>query len=214
MKLYSYWRSSAAYRVRIVLNLKGLVASEDYQIVPVSLLDAEHQSDEYLAINPTGLVPALQLDDGRVLTQSTAIIEWLDTVYPHPALQPQDAFERARVMSWVQIIACEIHPLNNIGVMNFLKSSFSVEPSEVVTTWYYYWLRRGFDPLEKELSAAPYCYGETPTIADAYLIPQVYNAMRFKFDFTDYPKIMSIWDTCNQLDAFQRALPEHQPDAN
>lgn len=210
MKLYSYWRSSAAYRVRIALNLKGL----EYETVSLELLKGEHKGPDYLALNPAGLVPALQLDDGRMLTQSTAIIQWLDASYAEPPFMPLDAFEQARVMSWVQTIACEIHPMNNVGVMNFLKEPLGVAPEEVVTTWYFKWLKRGFDPLEQQISASPYCYGEMLTMADIYLIPQVYNALRFKFDFSDYPKIFSVWEYCNRSQAFDRAYPENQPDAS
>lgn len=209
MKLYSYWRSSAAYRVRLALNLKGL----DYETVPLRMLQGEHKQADYLSLNPQGLVPALVLDDGRVLSQSTAIIQWLDENYSEPAFMPPDSFERARIMSWVQTVACEIHPLNNLGVMNFLKGPMGVDADVVTTTWYFKWLQRGFDYLEPELAGTPYCHGEALTMADLYLIPQVYNAQRFKFDFSQYPKIESIWHSCNGLDAFQAAFPENQPDA-
>lgn len=209
MKLFSYWRSSAAYRVRIALKLKGL----EYELHPLDMLAGDHKSEQYLALNPAGLIPTLQLSDGRCLTQSTAILLWLEADYPEPALLPDDSFEQARVMSWVQTVACEIHPLNNIGVMNFLKSELDVPAEAVSSTWYFHWLKRGFDTLEAELSGAPYCHGEQLTLADVYLVPQVYNARRFKFDFSRHPKIASICEACNKLPAFIDALPENQPDA-
>lgn len=209
MKLFSYWRSSAAYRVRIALNLKGL----EYQLFALNMLAGDHKSEEYLALNPAGLIPTLQIPDGRCLTQSTAILLWLEANYPEPALLPEDSFEQARIMSWVQTIACEIHPLNNIGVMNFLKSDMNVAPDAVTSSWYYHWLRRGFDPLEAEISAGPYCYGDTLTLADLYLVPQVYNALRFEYDMSAHPKIVAICEACNSLSPFIDAMPENQPDA-
>jgi maleylpyruvate isomerase len=209
MRLFSYWRSSAAYRVRIALNLKGI----EYETVALHLLQGEHKRDDYLALNPLGLVPALELDDGRVLTQSTAIIQWLNDSYPTPPFLPEDSFESARIMSWVHTVACDIHPLNNVGVMNFLKEPLGVDPEQVRTTWYHKWLRRGFDSLETQLTDGPYCYGDSLTMADIYLVPQVYNAHRFKLDFSNFPRIQSICDQCNKLDAFKAAQPENQPDA-
>jgi maleylacetoacetate isomerase len=209
MKLYSYWHSSAAYRVRIALHHKGV----EYELVPVNLLASEHKAEDYLRVNPVGLVPALELDDGRHLTQSTAILHWLESRYPEPALLPEDPFEQARVLGWAQTVACEIHPLNNVAVLNFLKAELSVAPDSVNTTWYYHWLERGLDALEAEIVAAPYCHGAALTLADLYLVPQLYNARRFKFDLQAYPKLLSVWDACNALPAFQDALPQNQPDA-
>lgn len=209
MKLFSYWRSSAAYRVRIALNIKGL----DYELQALNMLTADHKQDDYLAINPAGLIPTLQLDDGRCLTQSTAILLWLEATYPQPALMPGDSFEQARIMGWVQTVACEIHPLNNIGVLNYLKSDMGVTPEDASGTWYAHWLRRGFDTLEEEITGAPYCHGADLTLADLYLVPQVYNALRFNYDMTAHPKIAAVCEACNHLPAFIDAMPENQPDA-
>ncbi|MEP5764283.1 MAG: maleylacetoacetate isomerase [Halieaceae bacterium] len=209
MKLYSYWRSSAAYRVRIALNLKGL----DYQTVPVNLLKQEHKAPDYLDRNAAGLVPTLELDDGRCLTQSTAIIQWLDAEYPEPALLPTDNFERARVLSMANTVACEIHPLNNMGVLNYLKAEYDAD-QEQLNQWMYHWLDRGFSTLESEISAAPYCCGEQLTMADLLLVPMVYNALRFNYDLASrQAKVYAVWQACNEQQAFIDAQPENQPDA-
>ena len=209
MKLYSYWRSSAAYRVRIALNLKGLA----YEYSPINLLQAEHKNPEYLAINPAGLVPALELDDGRSLGQSTAIIQWLEAEYPEPALLPADNYDRARVLAMTNTVACEIHPLNNMGVLNYLKAELGTSDEQNVE-WMYNWLDRGFTTLEREIAAAPYCIGESVTMADILLVPMVYNALRFKYELKDMqPKVFSVWQACNELQPFIDAQPEDQPDA-
>jgi maleylpyruvate isomerase len=209
MKLYSYWRSSAAYRVRIVLNLKGLEA----EYCAVNLLQKEHKADDYLARNAAGLVPTLELDDGRYLTQSLAIINWLEAEYPDPPLLPADHFERARVQSMANTVACEIHPLNNMSILNYLKAEYDAD-QERLNHWMYTWLDRGFSTLEAEIAAAPYCHGDTVTLADVLLVPMVYNALRFEYPLADkQPKVLSVWDACNQLDAFINARPEKQPDA-
>jgi len=209
MKLYSYWRSSAAYRVRIVLNQKGIECEQ----VAVNLLKGEHREAAYLAINPAGLVPALQFDDGRCLSQSTAIIHWLDSEYPQPPLLPDDAFARAQVLSWVYTVACEIHPLNNIGVLNYLKSELGADQAQTLA-WLHAWFKRGFSSLETSISAAPFCYSDRITLADIFLVPMVYNALRFDYDMvTLHPKVMAVYEACNTLPAFIAARPENQPDA-
>lgn len=209
MKLHSYWRSSAAYRVRIALNLKGI----EYAYAPVNLLEGEHKSPDYLALNPAGLVPTLELDDGRCLTQSLAIIDWLDTEYPDPPLLPSDSFERARVRSMANTVACEIHPLNNIGVLNYLRAGFDADEQQV-TDWMHYWLDRGFSTLEAEIQAAPYCNGSELCLADLLLVPMVYNALRFNYPLEQkQPKVYRVWQACNALQPFIDAQPEHQPDA-
>ena len=210
MKLYSYWRSSAAYRVRIALNFKGL----DYQYSPVNLLKAEHRGADYLAVNPAGLVPTLELDDGRFLAQSTAIIQWLEAQYPEPALLPSDNYDRARVLAMANTVACEIHPLNNMSVLNYLKAELGTSDEQNVE-WMYNWLERGFSTLETEIAAAPYCFGDSVTMADVLLVPMVYNALRFKYELESMqPKIYSVWQACNELTAFIDAQPENQPDAS
>lgn len=209
MQLYSYFRSSAAYRVRIVLNYKGI----DYQHIGINMLVNEQRSDDFLALNPQGLVPALCLDDGTMLTQSTAILEWLEEVYPEPPLYPQDLIERAKVRMIVNAIACDIHPLNNLRVLKYLKNELGVG-DEQKAAWYQHWIAMGFDAVERQISGAPYARGDSISLADVYLIPQVYNALRFKQDMAPYPKILSIYRACNLLDAFAAAAPEAQPDSN
>jgi maleylacetoacetate isomerase len=208
MELFTYFRSSAAYRVRIALNLKGI----DHRLTPVNLLTGEQRDAAYRALNPQGLLPALKLDSGELLTQSTAILEYLETVYPQTPLLPADPLAAAQVRAWANLIACDIHPVDNLRVLKYLKGTLNVSDDEK-TAWYLHWITEGFDVLETQLTAAPYCYGSEVTLADLYLIPQVYNALRFKLDLSAYPKIQSIWDTCNRLPAFDAARPENQPDS-
>jgi maleylacetoacetate isomerase len=208
MKLYTYWRSSAAYRVRIALNLKTV----PHSLVPVNLLQGEHQSGSYSLTNPYGLVPALETDDGQVLQQSFAIIEWLEEVYPEPALLPSNALERARARGWALSIACEVHPLNNVGVTHFLRTDLGADDA-AVTAWMNHWFERVFKPLEADINAAPYCLGDKVSLADVFLVPQVYNALRFGFDMSDYPRLLSVYQACNALPSFTAAAPERQADA-
>ncbi|MCZ6832098.1 MAG: maleylacetoacetate isomerase [Gammaproteobacteria bacterium] len=209
MKLYGYWRSSAAYRVRIALQLKGI----DCQQVTVNLLKGEQGAAAYLAVNPAGLIPALELDDGRYLSQSTAIIQWLDSEHPQPPLLPDDAFDRAQVLSCVYTVACEIHPLNNIGILNYLKSELGADKAQTLA-WMTAWFKRGFASLEASISAAPYCFGDRVTMADIFLVPMAYNALRFDYDLGSlHPKVMAVYEACNTLPAFGDARPENQPDA-
>jgi maleylacetoacetate isomerase len=209
MKLYSYWRSSAAYRVRIALQLKGIRA----HYVPVNLLEAEHKSDDYLARNPAGLVPTLELDNGRCLTQSLAIIDYLESTHPTPALLPAEPLQKARVQSMAYTVACEIHPLNNMGVLNYLKAEYDADQKRL-NHWMYHWLDRGFSTLEAEIDAAPYAAGAAVTLADVLLVPMAYNALRFDYPLAGkHPKVHAVWQACNQLPAFQAARPEVQPDA-
>ncbi|BDT60148.1 maleylacetoacetate isomerase [Massilia varians] len=213
MKLYTYFRSSAAYRVRIALNLKGL----DYQAVPVHLLreGGQHLMDDYLTINPSGLVPALQ-DDRMTLTQSMAIIEYLDEVYPLVPLLPKDAVGRARVRELAQIIACDIHPVNNLRVLKYLVKHLG-QSEEAKTDWYRHWVIEGLRSLEahlaRNLGTGLFCHGDTPTIADCFLVPQVFNARRFDIDIDAYPTIARIDALCVDLPAFKAAHPSQQPDA-
>ena len=210
MRLYSYYRSSAAYRVRIALALKGV----NYDYVAVNLLRAQQKSGDYMAKNPQGLVPALETDDGELIAQSVAIMEWLEETGAGPALLPADPLLRARVRSAVNSIACDVHPLNNISVLNHLQNPLGVSP-EQVQAWYAQWIYRGYDAIEKTLEAhsGRCCFGDEPSMADACLIPQTYNALRFKVDISDYPNIQRVCAHCNTLPAFVSAAPENQPDA-
>jgi maleylacetoacetate isomerase len=210
VRLYSYYRSSAAYRVRIGLALKGL----DYDYVAVNLLKAQQKSSDYMAANPQGLVPALETDDGALIAQSLAILEWLEETAPGAALLPSDPLQRALVRSTVNSITCDIHPLNNLSVTNYLQNPLGVTP-EQVQQWYAQWIYRGYDAIEKTLQryAGSCCFGDQPTLADVCLIPQTYNAVRFKIDLDAYPNICRVWDYCNRLPAFIAAHPDQQPDA-
>ncbi len=210
MKLYSYWRSSAAYRVRIALNIKGI----DYQYCPVNLLNDEHRAAAYLAINPAGLVPSLTLADGRQLNQSLAIIQWLESEYPQPALLPEDHYQRAQVLEMAYTIACEIHPLNNMSILKYLRTEYAADESQT-TRWMHQWLQRGFNTLEQQVSATPFATGETIGLVDLLLVPMAYNAIRFNYPLQQqHPKLFAIWQTCNTLQPFIDALPENQTDAN
>lgn len=210
MKLYSYFRSSAAFRVRIALNLKGL--SYDTQAVHLLKQGGEQHSAEYAAINPSELVPTL-LDQQYVLTQSLSILEYLEEAYPKTALLPQNLQQRAQIRAFAQHIACEIHPLNNLRVLQYLEQTLAVSNSEKMA-WYQHWIKLGFHSLEQQLqhSNGKYCFGEQASFADCCLIPQIYNAKRFQIDLTEYPKIQSIYTHCMQLAAFQQAAPEQQAD--
>jgi maleylacetoacetate isomerase len=211
MKLYDYVRSSAAYRVRIALHLKGVA----YEAIPISLLDGKQQGDDYRALNPTGLVPSLAIDDQGsgegILGQSLAIIEYLEECYPEPALLPAMPFARARARALALQVACDIHPLNNLRVLKYLTGELGLG-EEQKTRWYHHWLKQGLTPLEQQLSASdtPFCCGDTPTLADICLIPQLYNAHRFKLDMTPYPRLITIEQACNRLEAFQLAHPDQQ----
>lgn len=213
MKLYDYFRSSAAYRVRIALNLKGIRPDER---TFVHLRIGSQRAQDYLALNPQGLVPALALDDGSVLTQSLAIIEYLDETHPEPALLPAHPAARARVRSLALLIACEIHPLNNLRVLNYLLGTMGVS-KEQKDGWYRYWIDVGFEALEKRLArereTGSYCHGDAPTLADVCLVPQVANARRFDIDLSPYPTLTRIDATCRALAAFADAAPDKQPDA-
>lgn len=211
MKLYNYFRSSASFRVRIALNLKGL----PYEYVPVHIARGEHKQAAWAGHLPEGLVPSLELDDGTLLTQSMAIVEYLDETQPGAKLLPADALGRARVRALSQIVACEIHPINNLRVLKYLVHELKVE-EEPKNTWYRHWVRTGLQAFEKQLAAAPsgrFCHGDTPTLADCCLVPQIFNGQRFKVDFSGLPRTMAAFEACMALDAFQRAQPSACPDA-
>ena len=214
MKLYSYFRSSAAYRVRIALNLKSL----SYEVLPVNLVNqgGEQHSPAYEQVNAQKLIPSIVVDDG-ILSQSLAIIEYLEEVQPTPALLPSDPYKRALMRSWVLIIACEIHPLNNLRVLNYLKQSFSIAKEQIEENWYPHWIKAGFDAIETNLSKQRdfrFSMGNDPGLFEVFLVPQVYNAKRYNVDLSVYPKISAINDACMQMPAFIQASPEQQIDAN
>lgn len=215
MKLYGYWRSSAAYRVRIALNLKGISAEQ----LSVHLVrdGGEQHKAAYSALNPLELVPTLVMDDeldADALSQSLAIIEYLDEIHPQSSLLPASALERAHVRAMALTVACEIHPLNNLRVLQYLTQTLGVDEA-AKNTWYHHWVASGFAALEILLKrhSGRYCFGDTVTLADLCLVPQVYNAQRFNVDLTPYPNIMRVWTECNQLEAFADAAPERQADA-
>lgn len=212
MKLHGYFRSSAAFRVRIALNLKGLT----YEQAFVHLRKGEQSAPGFLKLNPQGLVPALE-DGAHVLTQSLAIIEYLDETHPNPPFLPKTSVERARVRALALIVACEIHPLNNLRVLNYLKNDLEVS-NEQHDGWYRHWIATGFRSLEALLAAggtARFCHGDAPSLADICLVPQVFNAKRFNTEAElrpAYPTVFRVFDNCMKLPAFDNARPEKQPD--
>ena len=210
MKLYTYFRSSAAYRVRIALNLKGL----QYDMVPIHLTKdgGQQRKPEFQKVNPQMRVPALELSSGDVLTQSLAIIEYLDDIEPEPPFLPADALERANVRALAQVVACDIHPLNNLVTLQYLKRSLKQEQTEI-DVWYHHWVTEGFKALEQMLRPGPYAYGAHVSLADICLVPQVFNARRLKVPLDAFPKIVSVEQACLKLPAFDKARPENQPDA-
>ncbi len=210
MKLYSYFRSSAAYRVRIALNLKGLA----YETSAVHLIkDGGHnRRPEFRAINPQMRVPALITDDGDTLIQSLAIIEYFDETHPDPPLLPRDPVARAKVRALAQLVACDIHPLNNTSSLRYLKNQLGREQS-ALDAWYHHWVLEGFEALEALIEPGPYAWGNAVTLADICLVPQVANARRLKVPLDKFPKIVGVDAACGKLPAFDRARPENQPDA-
>lgn len=215
MKLFNYFRSSASFRVRIALNLKGL--PYDYQ--PVHLVKGEQRAPDYTRLVPDGLVPMLEVD-GAHLTQSMAIIEYLDECHPQPALLPPDPLGRARVRALAQSIACEIHPINNLRVLQYLSRELKVS-DEAKNAWYAHWVRQGLESFELQLQAqaqaqtpSRFCHGEQPTLADCCLVPQIFNAQRFKVDLAGLGRTMAVFESCMALPAFQQAQPSQCPDCD
>ena len=210
MKLYTYFRSSAAFRVRIALNLKGLA----YEPAFVHLGKGEHHQPAYAAVNPQGLLPALEVDGAR-LAQSIAIMEYLEETHPQPPLLPKDPLGRARVRSLSLIVACEIHPLNNPRVLKYVKNTLG-HTQEEVDAWVRHWIADGLAKLEAELArtgTGRHCHGDAPSMADCCLVPQIFNARRFECDLKPYPTVTRVFDACMRLEAFDRAQPSKQPDA-
>ncbi len=209
MKLFTYWRSSAAWRVRIALAVKGI----NYEAVPISLIagGGQQHSDAYLAINPQQLVPILVLSDGTALTQSLAIIDWLEATYPTPALLPKDPIQRAKVLAAAHVVAMDIHPINNLRVLKALTDQFGAG-ADAKTKWMKHWMKAGFDALTEMVEAEAFAFGSQPTVADICLIPQLYNARRWSMDLNEWPKLVAIEAACLALAAFSSTAPETQPD--
>ena len=210
MKLFNYFRSSASFRVRIALALKGL----PYEYAPVHLVKGEQKQPGYAAISPAMLVPTLQTDSGEYLAQSMAIIEYLDETHPQPPLLPPHALDRARVRALAQSIACEIHPLNNLRVLKYLVRELKLD-EEAKNAWYRHWVRDGLEAFERQLAQQPpstYCYGDSPTLADCCLVPQIFNGRRVNTDFSGLTRTMAAFDACMALPAFQQAQPSSCPD--
>ena len=211
LRLFGYWRSSAAYRVRIALNLKGVAAEQ----ANLDLRTGAQRSTPYLSINPQGLVPALEIEGGLVITQSTAILEWLEETYPTPPLLPRDVGDRALVRVMVSIIACDIHPLNNLRVLETLRGLYGRSEAEA-RAWIARWICDGFTALEHlvERHGDGLAFGDSPSFADCHLVPQVFSARRFEIDLTGFPRCTAAADRAAQLPAFLNAHPSHQPDAD
>jgi maleylacetoacetate isomerase len=210
MRLYSYWRSSAAYRIRIALNLKGIA----HEIVPVHLVrgGGEHRQPDYLSINPQGLLPSLQLETGEVLTQSLAILEYLDELQPQPPLLPADPAGRAQARAVAQAIAVDLHPVNNLRISQYLRGALGQDDAGV-TAWMKHWMIEGFAAVEQMVGDGPFSFGDTPTQADLCIVPQMYNARRYGVDLARFPRLVAIDAYAATFPAFQAALPESQPDA-
>lgn len=211
MKLYGFFRSGTSHRLRIALNLKGL----SYEQISISLAKNQHHNIEFKQLNPQGFVPVLEIEQG-LLTQSPAILEWLEEQYPVPALLPIDPLEKAKVRALAAVVGCDIHPINNKRVLEYLRTTLKQDESQVLA-WCAEWISTGFEALETILkldnTRENFCYGNSVTLADVYLIPQVYSAKRFKVDLTPYPSIVSIYEYCMQLPAFQHADPTQQADS-
>lgn len=206
IKLYGYWRSSAAYRVRIALNLKGL----DYQDIPVSLLPgvSEHRKDAYRAKNPQMLVPFME--DGHIATgQSMAILEYLEEAYPDVPLIPASEPLRSKVRAFSNIVACDIHPLQNLRVLRYISTEYDGDPKQ----WAAHWMHEGFTAMEAIAGDGPYVFGDNVSLADVLLVPQIYNTRRIEMPTDEFPKLIAAVDNCNKLEAFEKAAPEAQPDA-
>ena len=207
MKLYTFFRSSASYRVRIAMNLKGV----PFESIPVSLPKNEQSRPDYLAVNPHGRVPTLDAD-GAIVIQSPAILEYLEELHPEPALLPKDPVLRARIRAVCAVIGCDIHPLNNSGTLAYLKDRMGQDQAST-DAWYAHWVRQGFSAIEQLIGPGPFAFGSAPTLADVYLVPQVFNARRFNVPLDAFPRIVAADAACAGIEAFRAAAPERQPDA-
>lgn len=211
MKMYGFFRSSTSHRTRIILNLKQI----SYELLPISLIKNEHKSSDFKMINPQGFVPLLVIND-QLLIQSPAIIEWLEETHPEYPVLPSDPVARSKVRALAAIVGCDIHPINNKRILEYLRNTLKLD-DEQVQSWCQHWIDEGFQALEillaQDSTRGNFCYGKQPTIADAYLIPQVDSSKRFKVDMSKYPNIQRIYDSCMALPAFQAAAPMNQPDA-
>lgn len=209
MKLYSYWRSTTSYRVRAALNLKSVA----YDLVPVDLVAGDQRDEDYVALNPNASVPTLVLDDGPVLTQSMAILDYIDATWPEPRLIPQDPLERARVMAAANSVACDIHPVNNLRVIGALKSRFGATP-EQARQWMCHWMGEGFTSLEKQLAQeTEFSFGPAPDLADLCIVAQIYNARRWGLDLQPFPKLRRVEAACLKVPAIAAAHPDQQIEA-
>lgn len=206
IELYHYYRSSASFRVRIALNLKGIL----YQEIPIHLVEGKQHSEDYKKINPHGLVPLLK-DGNKTIAQSLAIIEYLEDIHPLPALLPKDSYAKAKARAFALAIAADLHPLNNLRVLEYLKNSLSIS-EEKKQAWYQYWIKKTFDALEQDIAGNKndFCFGNTPGLADIFLVPQMYNARRFSCDLTVYPHLVKIDENCQQHEAFKKAWPNEK----
>ena len=209
MKLYFYYRSSCSYRLRIALQLKQF----EYDYVAVNLLNNEQLQAQYTTLNPLGLVPALEVAEGEILGQSVALLEWLDETHPLPPLLPSDPLQRARVRALVNTIACDIQPICNLSIIRYLQQQQRLSDQDI-KRWLSQWMSRGFQALEPVVAQnnQPFCFGDTPGMADLFLVPQIYNARRMQVDITPFPHLTRVVDHCNELPAFIVAAPENQPD--
>jgi maleylacetoacetate isomerase len=208
MKFYDFWRSGAGYRIRIALNLKQLAPDR----IATSLPKAEHRAAGYLEVNPQGRVPTLVTDEGVALLQSSAILEWLEETYPTPSLLPRDPIVRAKARAVAGIITSDIHPLSNVGPLNYLRRELKADEAAVLA-WIAYWNAQGLPAVEALIDGGDFCFGNAPTIADICLVPQVYSARRFKVSLDAYPKIMRAFEACSKLEAFAKAAPDQQSEA-
>jgi maleylacetoacetate isomerase len=208
MKLFSFWRSLATYRVRIALNLKGLKP----EVVNIDLMKGDQRMPGFKAVNPQMVIPALVDGEGPVLFQSLAILEYLDEVHPNPPFLPKDAVARAKVRAFAAVIGCDIHPLNNLAPLQYLRRVLKQE-QPAIDAWYHHWIIEGFSALETMIEPGPYCFGASATLADIYLVPQMYNARRLKTPLEAFPKLVAADAALVKLPAFDKARPENQPDA-
>lgn len=212
MKFYGFFRSGTSHRTRIVLNLKGL----DYEQAFVSLAKNEHRQDDFKQLNPQGLLPVLETDSGDVMIQSPAIIEWIEETYPEPRLLPENPIARQRVRALAAMVGCDVHPVNNKRILDYLRQNLKSDDDQI-NAWCARWIDDAFRAMESMLAAdkerGKFCYGNTPTIADAYLVAQAVSALRFKVNLENYPNINEIYQHCMTLEAFQKAAPDAQPDA-